>query len=146
MDIDNIRLIDPAGVNILANGDFSRGQTRWFFTIDDLQSWHISNMWIHVLFEQRWFGLALMMILIIYTLKELGKGAWSGNAQQLIMLSSLSGFLVIGVTDSLFDAPRLTLLFWMLVFFSLVYTSATKESPAENRCKGSQREDSPVIL
>ena len=80
------------------------------------------------MFEQGWFGLVLMMILIIYTLKELGKGAWSGNAQQLIMLSSLSGFLVIGVTDSLFDAPRLTLLFWMLVFFSLVYTYATRES------------------
>ena len=75
VDIDNIRLIDPAGVNILANGDFSQDKKRWFFTVDDLQSWHISNMWIHVLFEQGWFGLVLMMILVIYTLKELGKAS-----------------------------------------------------------------------
>ena len=128
VDIDNIRLIDQAGVDIMANGDFSQGQARWFFTVDDHMSWHIKNMWINILFEQGWCGLALMTILIIYTLKKLGKAAWSGSALPLIILSSLSGFLVVGLSDSLFDAPRLTLLFWMLVFFSLGYTFSVSES------------------
>lgn len=128
VDIDNIRLLDPAGVNIIANGDFSHGQARWYFTVDDHLSWHIKNMWLHILFEQGWFGLVLMMALVIYMLKQLGRAAWAGNPHPLMILSSLLGLLVIGVNDSLFDAPRLTLLFWMLVFFSLVYLSANRES------------------
>ena len=128
VDIDNIRLLDPAGVNVIANGDFSQGQARWYFTVDDHLSWHTQNMWIHLLFEQGWFGFVLMLALVIYLLKRLGVAAWSGSPQPLIMLSSLSGLLVIGVNDSLFDAPRLTLLFWVLVFFSLLYTSASNKS------------------
>jgi hypothetical protein len=42
------------------------------------------------------------------------------NAFMAILLSSLGGFMVVGLVDSPFDAPRLTLLFFLLLFFALV--------------------------
>jgi hypothetical protein len=44
------------------------------------------------------------------------------NAFAAILLSSFSGFMVVGFVDSPFDAPRLTLLFFLLLFFALMRT------------------------
>ena len=34
IDIGHVRMFDPQGHDILANGDFSRGTERWYFTDD----------------------------------------------------------------------------------------------------------------
>lgn len=44
----------------------------------------------------------------------------AGNVQALILFSSLSGFLLIAILGSLFDAPRLTLLVYVFIAAALL--------------------------
>ena len=52
VDVDNVRLLDESGRDLVANGDFSGGGSRWFFSADDHLPWHIDNLWVQILFEQ----------------------------------------------------------------------------------------------
>ena len=56
VDVDNLRLLDETGADLIANGDFSRGGARWFFSADDHLPWHIFSLWVQILFEQGWVG------------------------------------------------------------------------------------------
>jgi hypothetical protein len=47
-------------------------------------------------------------------------GVLAGNVQALILFSSLSGFLLIAILGSLFDAPRLTLLVYVFIAAALL--------------------------
>src|SRR5439155_13640518 len=40
VDVDNVRLLDESGRDLIANGDFSDGGSRWFFSADDHLPWH----------------------------------------------------------------------------------------------------------
>ena len=53
----------PAGRDILANGDFSRGTERWYFTDDQHMIWRIENQYLMSFFEGRGVGLASLMLL-----------------------------------------------------------------------------------
>jgi len=48
------------------------------------------------------------------------------NIYSAVLLSSLSGFLMVGIVDSPFDAPRLGLLFFLMLFLSLTQLSLKK--------------------
>ena len=39
---------------------------------------------------------------------RLGRGAWRGDFFSGVLLAALCGFLLVGVTESLFDGPRVT--------------------------------------
>ncbi|MFN3983844.1 MAG: VanZ family protein [Rhodocyclaceae bacterium] len=106
------------GRSLLANGGFESGLDRWFFASDDHLAWHIENMWVQVLFEQGVVGLVAWTLLIVATLAAalhgLGRGgpqAW----QEGVVLAALLAFLSVGAMNSLFDAPRLATLFFLLV-------------------------------
>ena len=57
VEVDNIRLIDDAGRELIANGDFAQGGARWYFYADDHLPWHIFNLGAALLFEMGWLGL-----------------------------------------------------------------------------------------
>jgi hypothetical protein len=109
------------GDELVANGEFSRGSERWFFTSDDHRSWRVDNLWIHILFEQGWLGMVTFGLLLAVTLTRLGKGAWHGDSLSLVLLASLVGGLTVGLVDSIVEAPRLTLLLFLLLFVSLYH-------------------------
>lgn len=126
IDVDNIRLLDADGANLLGNGGFSSGGDYWFFKTHSHLPWHIKNVWVHVLFEQGWLGLLLFTALVAYTLIRLARKAWSGEPLAWAWLAALLGLLSVGMFDSLLDAPRLATPLILLCLLGAAYDWDTK--------------------
>ena len=45
---------------------------------------------------------------------------WRGDFFSGTLLAALGGFLLVGLTESLFDGPRVTTLFFLLLFLGLL--------------------------
>ncbi len=131
IEIDNVRLIDQGGNNLIKNGDFSRGMDRWLFNIDNHHPWHIFNIWVSLLFEQGWFGFVLFNIFLLYVLMTLGKNILRGDVFSLILFSSFTAFLTVGLIDSLFDSPRISIFFYLMVFVSILHSPKNTLLPKE---------------
>jgi hypothetical protein len=137
-DIDNLKLLDPLGNDVLVNADFSRDMARWFFTSDHHHMpWHMKSMFLHVLFEQGIVGLAVVSLLLIYTLSSLIAGRAAAHPLAPALAAALVGFVVVGLFDSLFDMPRITFLFY-LVMLAALSLSGQRELPHKecNRREG----------
>lgn len=143
-EIRSISLRDPAGRDAISNGDFSQGADRWFFSTFDHLGWHIKNLWVALLFEQGWMGLLAFILLSGYALTQITQHFLrSGNLVSLSVLAGLVGFLTVGVVDSLFDAPRLSLLFFLTMLVGCVQ-GQSRAAPAGKRVRRhSSRLDEP---
>lgn len=116
IDVDEIELIDADGKNLLLNGSFEAGHDHWFFSSATTHlPWHIKSLWLQVFFEQGWIGLLLFAGLTAATLARLSRLAWDGEIIATGLLAAMAGFLVVGTFDSVFDAPRLTLVYFLIV-------------------------------
>jgi VanZ family protein len=116
-ELSGISLRDPEGRNWVSNGDFANGADRWFFTAFNHLGWHIKNLWVGLLFEQGVLGLLAFALLTGYGLYRIGgRFLRSGDMVSLAVLAGWVGFLTVSMVDSLFDAPRLTLLFLLTLF------------------------------
>lgn len=115
IDIDNIRLEDEQGNNILNNGDFEQNKDHWYFTADNHLLWHSKNLLVNVYHDFGLAGLTLLLALTGLTLTRLMQMVAKGNHHANALLCSLCGFLGIGLVGSLFDVPQLSLLFYLLV-------------------------------
>ena len=125
-EIKDISLRDPAGRNVISNGDFSQGADRWFFSTFDHLGWHIKNLWVALLFEQGWLGLLAFALLIGYALTRIAQHFLrSSNMVSLSTLAGLVGILTVGAVDSLFDAPRLTLLIFLTLLVGCLHGEFT---------------------
>lgn len=119
VDVDNIQLFDTHGKDLLANGSFNEGIDRWFFSTDSHLSWHPKNLFVQLFFEQGALGLFLFVLSAAVALYRSGRGALAGDIMSLAMLASLAGFLSIGMFDSLFDDPRMSLLYFVILVLAL---------------------------
>ncbi|MDP1644313.1 MAG: VanZ family protein [Thiobacillus sp.] len=134
-EIRSISLRNPAGRDVISNGDFSQGADRWFFSTFDHLGWHIKNLWVALLFEQGWMGLLAFTLLSGYALTQIAQHFLrSGNLVSLSVLAGLVGFLTVSVVDSLFDAPRLTLLFFLTLLVGCVH-GESRAAPADKRVR-----------
>lgn len=129
LDIDNVRLETLYGENLLRNGDFSKGIDHWFFSADSHLQWHAKSLPVAVLFDQGWFGLFAFGLFSILAIGHGARLAWRGNLHAAAALAAFIGFLVVGLFDTLIDAPRFLFLFLLLgVFCSLDKTRTTEIS------------------
>jgi hypothetical protein len=125
VDIDNLALIDEQGRNLIRNGGFSDGHERWYFTSDHHHlPWHAKNMFLHVLFEQGWFGLILFTLFFFNALLEFASRTWRGDLAAAAPFAALAGLFVVGMFDSVLDMPRLTLLLYLVGFLALIRNRA----------------------
>jgi len=123
LDVDNVKLLDDTGTNLVSNGDFSSGHDRWFFTVDDLMPWQTSNHWGQIFFEQGWFGLLSFNLAVLSLSVFLFLRSRRGDLFSAAGLSGIFGFLTVGLFGSLFDTPRMAMLFYfgsLLPFLSPV--------------------------
>jgi len=116
VDADNIRFVDDSGRDLLANGDFEDGGNRWFFTTDRHGAWHVDNLWVYWLFENGWFGVLSLNLLIGCVYFRLVQRVLRGDLFSVLAVCSITGYLVVGLFGSLFEAPRLAMLFFLVVF------------------------------
>lgn len=122
IDVDNVKLLDRQGNNLVRNGDFSNGMQFWFFSTDSHLAWHAKNLFVHVLFEQGWLG--LIAFLLVLSVAGISLFRRSGHdVMALTMLVSFAAFLIVGLVDSLIDEPRLDFLFFWLLIIALISSS-----------------------
>lgn len=120
INIDNVSMIANDGKNWVQNGDFEHGSDHWFFSTDNHLPWHFKNLWLQVYFEQGATGFLLFVCLIAYALITIVKRFGDEDFPAPVLAAALVGFLTVGVVDSLFDVPRMALLFYLLVAWVLL--------------------------
>ncbi len=87
VDIDGL-VLRAAGsdANLLANGDFSRGMDRWFWSVDADPPWHIHSLPVSVLFDQGLVGLAataaFLLVALVLGLRTRARGQTCGPARR----------------------------------------------------------------
>ena len=120
VDLDNLRLFDTRGGPLLTNGDFTQEMAHWYFSSDKNHlPWHMKNMFAHVLFEQGVLGASLFLILLAGALWRVTLGSASMEALAPALAAGLLAFMVVGLFDSLLDAPRVAWLFYLLILIAL---------------------------
>lgn len=130
VEVSQVRLTDKADNNLLQNGDFAQGGDFWFFKSGDHLFWHAKNLWVHLLFEQGWLGLALHGVLVLLALATLARPFVRGAMETTVWLAALAGMLVVSVVESLLDAPRLALLTYFVLFSAAAYGSSVRRQGA----------------
>lgn len=120
LDVGELQLIDASGRNLLANGDFSAGLARWYFTSDRHHlPWHAKSLPLHLQFEQGWVGLWIWAALVAAALWRVSLGRARAHALAPAVAASLVGFLMVGLFDSLLDAPRISFMFYSVLLLGL---------------------------
>jgi hypothetical protein len=124
VDMDDIRFVDGRGRDLLVNGDFEEGGNRWFFTSDRHAAWHVENLWVYWLFENGWLGVVSLNLLIGCVYVRLVQRVLRGDLFSVLAACSITGYLVVGLFGSLFEAPQLTTLFFLVVFVAGRYAES----------------------
>lgn len=122
LSIDDISIHVSDGEELMANGNFSSTYERWFFISDDHLRWHIENLPLQVWFEQGWAGLLLFFFMVAIVLIRLATMAARNDLLAAIYAVSIVSFLIVGLTSSLFDFPKLTFLFYLVFFAGWLHT------------------------
>ncbi len=136
VEVANLRLVDEQSQELLANGDFSRGGDYWFGKSYNALPWQSKNLWVQILFEQGWLGVSAFMLLLGVLLSRLAAALWRGDAFATALLAAAIAFLTLGLFNSTFDAPRLTVLFFSLLFIGVrASLSPTKRDKAARRAE-----------
>lgn len=139
--LDDLALSDGAGNNLLVNGDFSDGLAQWFSSSDKHHMpWHMKSLFFHVLFDQGVLGLSLVVIMIFAAIFRLTAGQASKHPLATPILGSICGFLVVGLFDTLVDAPRLAVLFYFLLLIGL-----TVRLPSQLKFSGRKQSPEPTV-
>ena len=121
LDVKNVFLGDGTGANLIENGNFMKGGDRWFFSSDHYHlPWHAKDLGLNVYFDQGLFGLAAFGLLLASALLRLVVKSLHGDLFAATLLSSLMGFMMVGLFDSILDFPRLSLMFYLLLFAAIL--------------------------
>ena len=144
VDIDDVRVLTPGGQDLIANGDFNSGLDRWHLWSGEHRLWHTLNLWVDAFFEGGWPGLAALLILQVFWLVRLATRMTRGDPMALVLALTFAGLLAVGLFDSSFDDPRISLLFFLLTWFVMLPTrrplpenpSAAAPARAPNRTDG----------
>ena len=138
VEVAQIRLTDPLGGEHLANGDFADGTARWFFTDDHHWSWRIFNQYLMTLFELGLVGAVAALVLGVAGFLGAVRAMGHGDPMASCLAPALAAIAVSFLFDAILEAPRLALLFYLMVGFGLDYLTATRPAVPANSIK-SQR-------
>ncbi len=131
VEVDDLALQGADGRDLLANGDFSRGMSHWFFSSDrNHMPWHLKNIAVHTLFDQGAVGLVLLATLVLGAMWRLGIGSARRHPLAPAIAGALLGFAVVGMFDSLLDVPRVAFVFYLLVLLALTLRSPREDARA----------------
>jgi hypothetical protein len=134
LDVRNIILTGGIWTNLIENGNFKKGSDRWFFSSDHYHlPWHAKNLGLNVYFDQGLLGMAAFGLLVASALLQLVAKGMHGELFAATLLSSLMGFMMVGLFDSILDFPRLSLLFYLLLFAGVLRPVKLKALPSNHK-------------
>ena len=123
-DIAALKLQDASGRNLLADGDFSHGLTRWFFTDDNHAIWRIENQYLMSDFETGALGVAAFVLLAGVALLGACRAIARGDTGAAALAASLTAFLWSSFLDCPLGVPRLATLFYLIAGAGLILMRA----------------------
>jgi len=147
IEIGHIRMLDPQGHDILANGDFSQGTERWYFADDVHLMRRIKDQYFMSLFEGGALGLASFVLIAGTALTGAVRAIARGDQMAAAVVAALVAFLFSGVFDYLLEVPRLAALFYLIVFCGLTMMQTPMYGPAASaisRDRSASRSDRPA--
>lgn len=134
VSLDNLKLRDGLGSDLLSNGNFDDGLAHWFSSSDKHHMpWHMKSLFFHTLFDQGLIGLIVFSTMIFASIFRLTVGNAKTHPLAPVIVASVSGFLVVGLFDSLIDVPRLAALFYFLVIVGLTIRIPTQKLPSRQQ-------------
>lgn len=120
IDLDDIQLTDALQRQLVRNGDFERGGDDWFFSSDrEHLPWHAKNMFVHAFVEQGLLGLVAVMSIVVAALVHLARSPTRQQPHAATLLAALAGLTTVGMVDSLFDMPRITVFVLLVAWLGL---------------------------
>lgn len=131
--IDNVSLRSAQGKELIRNGDFEQGMDHWFFASDNHLPWHFKNLFLQIYFEQGWLGLAIFIGILLCLARSLQKRYRENAFPFPPVAAALASFLTVGMVDSLFDFPRMSLMFYLLAACALLRFSPVGSSEPGQR-------------
>lgn len=138
LDIDNVSLRGSEDQReLVRNGDFSDTNDYWFFSSDHHHlPWHVKNLGLNLYVEMGWPALLAYAGLLCSAGAELLRRAQNAaeRAEATAFLAALLAFQTVGLFDSLFDVPRITLLFMLLLCAVALRPARPTLSPASTPC------------
>ena len=133
-EIDNLRLTDALGRELLDNGSFERGLAHWFFSSDRHHlPWHAKNLAVHLLFEQGLLGLLTFGLAAVAALWRVTIGAARGHQLAPALAGAMVAVLAVGAIDSLLDMPRLA---WLILLLVATALSLPRDRPTLKTATG----------
>jgi VanZ family protein len=147
IEIGHIRMLDPQGRDIVANGDFSRGTERWYFMDDQHTIWHFKNQYLMSLIEGGALGLASFALLAGTALFGAARAMARGDRMAAAVAAALVAFLCSGVFDYLLGVPHLAALFYIIAFCGLTMMEPPVREPAASAIsldRSATRSDRPA--
>jgi hypothetical protein len=137
VEVDNVSLVDLAsGTELVRNGSFSQVNDYWFFSSDRNHfPWHIKNFFVNTFFEMGALGMLSLGLLLGYAAVKLALRGVQGDLSASVALAAMTAFLMVGLFDSLFDVPRLTLVFFLVILGALLIP-ARKRTRVRKRVRG----------
>ncbi len=121
VEIGAISLTDRQGGEHVSNGDFSDGLTRWNFTDDHHWSWRIFNQYLMTYFELGVLGVLAALVLGVAAFAGAARGMGDGDPMAACLAPALAAIAVSFMFDAILEAPRLALLFYLMLGFGLDY-------------------------
>ncbi|MDP2809096.1 MAG: VanZ family protein [Rhodocyclaceae bacterium] len=118
VDIDNVRLTQVDGPELIVNGDFAQGMDRWFFATDFDLAWHLHGTPVAILFDQGWFGVLAWGLFVVVVLFRAVRLAWRGNNRSGTAAAAFVGMVAISLLGATIDTPRFLLLIIVLAMLS----------------------------
>ncbi|QKS28427.1 hypothetical protein [Accumulibacter sp.] len=120
VELDELRLIDDGGRQLLANGDFSQGLARWFFAARHyFLPWHVDSLYLEMLLDQGALGLGLLLALLALAIINLSRVPQREHELAPYLLAGLLACMTAGLFVSVLDMPRVAFLFYLLLCCSL---------------------------
>ena len=110
VDIESVSMRNADGVELMRNGDFTKGSDHWSYTSDDHLSWRTHNIALGVWFDQGLVGLLALGAMISLGLFRSARGMLSKNRASFALGAALTGLLFVGMFETITDEPRYLLL------------------------------------
>ena len=143
LDIGQVEIFDPNGKQLLKNTSFNEGFDHWFFYSGNHAAWHTDNLWVYAFFEGGLVELCLITFLLIYLINQLFKQTLQANYYALAMLAAIVGLIIVGLFGSMFDDPRVSWLFYLIVWLAIL---KPEMPPASNTKTTLMRSVIPFIV
>ena len=130
MEFADLSLKDAAGQDVLANGDFSHGLDRWFFTDDNHLSWRIKDQYLTEIFEVGAIGCAIFLVFSIGAFLGAMRRMGAGDPMAACIAPALAALAMSGVFDAVLEAPHIATIFYFLAMFGLDGLDDRAEEPS----------------